>query len=41
VTTADAEQALASGFQRHLSKPINFAALLETIVDLVKAESKT
>lgn len=35
VTSADAERALASGFQRHFPKPINFSALSEAVSDLI------
>jgi two-component system OmpR family sensor kinase len=37
VTSADAERALASGFQRHFPKPINFLALSEAVSDLITA----
>jgi CheY-like chemotaxis protein len=31
------QQAIAAGFQRHLSKPIESATLIEAIVDLIES----
>jgi CheY-like chemotaxis protein len=36
-STADAEQAIAAGFQRHLPKPINFTALAQALTDLMES----